>query len=80
MQIIKCLFIAYNAAEPWGPGIGHQASPVFTIILSFLNISNILPVQSISMNKAASACTLDGLETDVYHMYSEHVLLSKIGS
>ena len=32
--------MAYNAAEPWGSGFGHQGSPVFTIILSFLNISD----------------------------------------
>ena len=68
MQIMECLFIAYI-------GFGHQASPVFPIILSLLNISNILLVQPISMKKAASACKLDGLQTDVYHMYTQHLLL-----
>ena len=67
MQVLECLFIAYNAAEPWGSGFEHQASPVFTIILSFLNLSNTLLVQPISMIKAASACKLEGLQTDVGH-------------
>ena len=56
MQILECLLLAYNAAEPWGSGFGHQASPVFTIILSFLNLSNSLLVQLISMKKTASTC------------------------
>ena len=63
-----------------GAGFGHQASPVFTIILSFLNLSVTLLVQRISMIKAASACKLEGLQTDVYHMYTEHLLLSKTDS
>ena len=73
MQILECLFIAYNAAESWGSGFGHQASPVFTMILSFLNLSNTLLVQPISVKKkAASTCKLEGLQTDVGHMYTEH--------
>ena len=80
VQILECLFIAYNAAEPWGSGFWHQASHVFTIILSFLNISNILLVHAVSIKKAASASKLAGLQTDVYHMYAEHLLLSKTDS
>ena len=60
-----------------GSGFGHQTSPVFTIIISFLNISNTSLVQPIFMKKAASACKFEGLKTDVYHMYTEHLLLSK---
>ena len=40
--MLECLFIAYNAAELWGMASGHQVGPVFTIILSFLNISETL--------------------------------------
>ena len=76
----ECLFIAYNAAEPWGSGIGHLATLVFTIILSFLNVSDTLLVQLIFMIKAASACKLEGLQSYVYHMYAEHLLLSKADS
>ena len=72
--------MAYNAAEPWGSGFGHQASPVFTIILSFLNISNTLLVHPISMKKIASARKLVGLRADVCYMYTEHLLLSKTDS
>ena len=61
-------------------GFGHQASPVFTIILSFVNICYILPEQPISMKKAESASKLDGLQTDMYHMYAEHLRLSKTDS
>ena len=60
-----------------GAGFGQQASPVFTIILSFLNLSNTLLVQPISMIKAASACKLEGLHIDVYHMYTDHFLCQK---
>ena len=70
----------HNAAESWGLVLGHQASPVFTIILSFLNISDTLLVQLISMKKAASACKLEGLQTDVHDVYTEHLLLSKTDS
>ena len=51
VQIVECLFIAYNAAEPWGLVSGHQANPVFTIIISFSKSSNTLLIQSISMEK-----------------------------
>ena len=57
-----------------GCGFGHQASPVFTKILSFLNISHILLVQLSCMKKAVSACKLEGLQTDVCHAYTEHLL------
>ena len=67
---MECLFIAYNAAEAWGSCFGHQASPVFTIILSFLIIAHILVVQPICFIKVASACILEGLHTDVYHVYT----------
>ena len=80
MQILECLFTAYNAAELWGLASGHQASPIFTIILSFLNSSNTLLVQPISMIKVASACKFEGLQTDVYHMCIEHLFLSKADS
>ena len=76
MQILECLLLPYNAAEPWRSGFGHQAGPVFTIILSFLNIAGTLLVQLISMMTTASACKLEGLQTDVHHMYTEHLLLS----
>ena len=69
MQILECLFIAYNTAELLGLASGHQASPIFTIILSLLNISKTLQVQPISMLKVASACKLEGLHTDVFHVY-----------
>ena len=36
-----------------------------------------LLVQQISVIKAASAYKLEGLRTDVYHMYTEHLLLEK---
>ena len=75
MQILVCLFTTYNAAEPWGSGFGHQAIPVFTKILSFLNMSDTLLVHPISMIKAAPACKFEGLQTDVHHMYTEHILL-----
>ena len=74
MQVLECLFIANNAVEPWESGFGHQVSPVFTINLSFLNLSNTLLVQPISMKKAASACKFGGLQTDVGHTYTEHLL------
>ena len=77
MQILECLFIAYYAAELWGLALGTQANPVFTVILSFLNISDTLLIELISMIKAASACKLEGLRTDVYHMQTEHLLMSK---
>ena len=80
MQILECLSIAYNAAELWGLASGHQAGPVFTIILLFLNISDTLRVQPISMIKAASASKLEGFHTAVYHMYTEHLPLSKTES
>ena len=67
--------MACNVAELWGMGSGHQASPVFTIILSFLNISTTLLEQLISMKKAAPAWKLEWLQTDVCHMYTEHSLL-----
>ena len=88
MQILECLFIAYNAVEVWGLASGHQASPVFTIILIFLNISHTLLVQPIgdfyinfiecmgNMRFMTEKCPVFGLfaETD---MYTEHLLLSK---
>ena len=64
------------AAELLHVDPGHQASPVFTIILSFFNLSVTLLVQPISMIKAASACKVEGLQADVYYMYTEHLLLS----
>ena len=57
--------------------LGHQASPVFAIILSILNISNTLLVQPISVIKVASVCKLEGLHIDMYRMYTEHLLWSK---
>ena len=45
VQILECLFIAYYAAKPWGLVSKQQANPVFTIILSFSNISDTLLVQ-----------------------------------
>ena len=80
MQILECLFIVYNAAERWGLVSEQQASPVFTVILSFLNLSYTLLVQPTSMNEAASACTLEGLQTDMYHVYTKHLRLSKTDS
>ena len=71
MQILECLFIAYNTAEPWGSGFGHQASTVFTIILSFLNLSNTLLVQP---STAASACKPEGLQIDMGQTYTGHLL------
>ena len=59
---------------------GHQASPVFTIILSYLNIAHTLLVQPIGFIKASPACILEGLHTDVYHLYTIHLLLSKTNS
>ena len=58
---------------------GHQASPVFTIILSFLNIAYTLLVQ-LSFIKAASACILEGLHTDVYHLYTKPFTWSETNS
>ena len=75
MQILECLFIAYNAAELWGSGFRHQDSPVFFTILSFLNISDTLLVQLISMLIAASTYKLEGLQTDVCQIYTEHLFL-----
>ena len=80
MQILECLFIAHNEAELLHVDSGHQASPVFTIILSFLNIAHTLLVQPIYFIKAASACILEGLHTDMYHAYTKHLLLSKTDS
>ena len=62
------------AAELLHVDSGHQASPVFTIILSF---SNTLLVQPICFIKAASACILEGLHTDVYHLYTKPFTWSK---
>ena len=64
----------------WGVASGHQASPVFTIILSFWNLSDTLLVQPISMIKAASACKFEGLQADVYHVYTKYLLPSKTDS
>ena len=36
----------------WGLASGHQASPVFTVILPLLNVSNVLLAQQIPMIKA----------------------------
>ena len=77
---MESLFIAYNAAELWGSGFEHQTGPVSTIILSFLNISDTLLVQLISMLKAASTYKFEGLQTDVYYMYMENLFLSKADS
>ena len=62
-----------------GAGFG-QASPVSTIILSYLNLSDTLLVQPITMIKAESACKFEELQTDVFHMYTEHLFLSKADS
>ena len=43
---------------------GQQASPVFTIILSFLNMAYTLLEQPNLLIKAASACILEGLHTE----------------
>ena len=59
---------------------GHQASPVFTVILPFLNIAHTLLVQPICFIKAASACILEGLHTDVYHVYTNPFTWSKTNS
>ena len=80
MQILECLFLECNAAEPWGAGFGHQASSLFTIILSFLNLSKTLLVQPISMIKVASACILEGLHTDAYHLYTKPFTMVKTNS
>ena len=68
------------AAELLHVDSGHQASPVFTVILSFLNTSHTLLVEPICFIKAVSAGRLEGLQTDVCHMYTEHLLLSKTNS
>ena len=65
VQILDCLFIACNAAEPWGLVLGHQTTHVFTIILLYLNLTNTLVVEPISMKKAASVCKLEALQPDV---------------
>ena len=78
--MLECLFIAYLIAELQIWLCRHQAGPVFTIILSFLNIAHTLLVQPICFMKAASACVLEGLHTDVYHLYTKHLLLSKTNS
>ena len=65
------------AAELLHVDLGHQASPVFTTIQSFLNISDTSLVQLISIIIAASACKFEGLQTDVYPLHTEHLLLSK---
>ena len=60
--------------------LGQQASPVFTIILSFLNIAYTLLKQPIFVIKAAFACILEGLHTDLYQLYTEHLVRSKTNS
>ena len=77
MQISECLFMA---AELLHVDSGHQASPVLTIILSFLNIPHTLLVQPICFIKAASACILEGLHADVYHLYTKPLTLVKTNS
>ena len=57
------------AAERLHVDSGHQASPVFTIILSFSNIAH-----------TASAFILEGLHTDVYHLYTKPFTLVKTNS
>ena len=57
--------------------LGQQASPVFTIILSFLNMAYTLLEQPIFLIKAVSTCILEGLHTDVYKLYTKHLLWSK---
>ena len=59
---------------------GQQASSIFTIILSFLNIAYTLLEQPIFLIKAASACILEGLHTDLYQLYTKHLLRSKKNS
>ena len=60
---------------------GQQASPVFTIILSFLNIAyTLLEKLFLKKIKAASAYILEGLHTDVYQLYTKHLLWSKTNS
>ena len=63
------------AAELLHVDSGHQASPVFTIILA-----HTLLVQLICFIKAASACILEGLHTDVYHLYTKSFTLVKTNS
>ena len=77
MQISECLFMA---AELLHVDSGHQASPVFTIILSFWNIAHTLLVQPICFIKAASTCILEGLHTDVYYLYTKPFTLVKTNS
>ena len=68
------------AAELLHVDLGHQASPVFTIISSVLNIAHTLLVQPICFIKAASACILEGLHPDVYHLYTKPFTLVKTNS
>ena len=75
--MLENVFIVHSAAELLHVDSGHQASPVFTIILSFLNIAHTLLAQPICFINAAFACILEGLHTDVYHVCTKPFTLVK---